>query len=189
MHMSDQVSAESAVALVNELHEWVIGLQGASFDPGAVMEADRAAIEAFEAGLERDKALDVGKTCYVSQLADGPSRVLVVDDESDVRVLLKLHINGPGISVVGEAATGADAIRAVDEQRPDIVVLDLNMPVLDGVEALKVIKERWPSTNVVVHTAFGEMFESRLEGLQYEGFVEKSGSFEQVTEQLEALVS
>lgn len=187
--MSDGVSAESAVALVNQLHEWVIGLQGASFDPEIVMEADRVAIEALEAGLDRDGALDVGKTFYVSRLANGPARVLVVDDEMDVRVLLKLHISGPGISVVGEAATGADAIKVVDEQRPDIVVLDLNMPVLDGVEALKVIKQRWPDTNVVVHTAFGDMFRPRLEGLQYEGFVEKSGSFDQVTEQLEALVS
>lgn len=185
--MSDGVSAESAVALVNELHEWVIGLQGASFDPEIVMEADRVAIEALEAGLDHGNALDVGKTLYVSRLADGPARVLVVDDELDVRVLLKLHIDRPGISVVGEAATGADAIRVVDEQRPDIVVLDLNMPVLDGVEALKVIKERWPTTNVVVHTAFGDRFQARLEGLQYEGFIEKSGSFEQVIEHLEAL--
>jgi len=187
--MSDRVSTESAVALVNELHEWVIGLQGASFDPAAITEADRAAIDALEAGLGRDRALNVGQTCYIAQLAGGPARVLVVDDESDVRVLLRLHIDRPGISVVGEAATGADAIKGVDEQRPDIVVLDLNMPVLDGVEALKVIKERWPTTNVVVHTAFGEMFKPRLEGLQYEGFIEKSGSFDEVTEQLEALVS
>ena len=182
-------STEQALELVNELHEWVIALQGASFDPSAIMEADRLAIETFEAGASREEALDAGKTCYVSQLTNLPARVLVVDDESDVRVLLRLHIDRPGMSVVGEAATGADAIKMVDEQRPDIVVLDLNMPVLDGVEALRVIKERWPDTNVVVHTAFGELFKPKLSGLEYEGFVEKSGSFDKVTQELDSLVS
>lgn len=187
--MSDQVSTENALALVNALHEWVIALQGTSFDPSAIVEADRMAVEALEAGLGHERALDAGKTSYISQLTGGPTRVLVVDDESDVRVLLRLHIDRPGMSVVGEAATGEDAIRVVEEQRPDVVVLDLNMPVLDGVEALKVIKERWPSTNVVVHTAFGEMFKPQLDGIEYEAFVEKSGSFEEVTREIGALVS
>ncbi|HJR44404.1 MAG TPA: response regulator [Actinomycetota bacterium] len=187
--MSEQVSTEHALELVNELHEWVIALEGASFDPAAMVEADRLAIEVLEAGHGRDKAIEAGKTCYITQLSDLPARVLVVDDESDVRVLLRLHIDRPGMSVIAEAATGADAIKAVDEQRPDIVVLDLNMPVLDGVEALKVIKERWPGTNVVVHTAFGELFKPKLAGIEYEGFVEKSGSFQEVTDKIEALVS
>ena len=187
--MPDKVSTENALALVNDLHEWVIALQGASFDPSAIMEADRVAIETLETGAGRDKAIEAGKTAYIEQLTGGPTRVLVVDDESDVRVLLRLHIDRPGMSVIGEAATGADAIKVVEEQRPDIVVLDLNMPVLDGVEALKVIKERWPGTNVVVHTAFGEMFKPKLSGIEYEAFVEKSGSFDQVTQELDALVS
>jgi CheY-like chemotaxis protein len=187
--MPDEVSTGQAVLLVNALHEWVISLQGTSFDAAAIAEADRAAIEALEDGLDHDQALDVGKTRYVQQSVDRPARVLVVDDESDVRALLRIHLDRPGMMVVGEAGTGADAIRAVDEQRPDIVVLDLNMPVLDGVEALKVIKERWPTTNVVVHTAFGELFKPKLASLDYEGFVEKSGSFDEVTQQLDALVS
>ena len=66
--MSDQVSTENALALVNSLHEWVIALQGASFDPAAIMEADRAAIEALEAGLGHRKALDAGKSDADAQI-------------------------------------------------------------------------------------------------------------------------
>lgn len=182
--MQEPVTTQQAALLVNALHEWVIALAGVGFDASAVMQADAAAVEALEAGEPFERALETGKDVYLAEMPGGKMRVAVVDDESDVRVLLRLSVDPDQFQIVAEAGTGADAIKVVQEQRPDAVVLDLNMPVLDGVEALKVIKERWPATNVIIHTAFGEIFKTRLEGLSFEGFAEKNGTFEEVVEQL-----
>lgn len=185
--MEGPVTTQKAAALVNALHEWVIALEGVQFDPSAVVRADAAAVETLESGAEFDDALEAGKKIYAAELPGDRMRVAVVDDESDVRVLLKLSVDAERFDVVAEAGTGLEAIKVVDEQRPDAVILDLNMPVLDGVEALKVIKQRWPGTNVIVHTAFGDIFKTKLEGLDFEGFVEKDGTFDQIARQLEAL--
>lgn len=187
--MRHQVTAQKAATLVNALHEWVIALAGVRFDASAVVQADEAAVERFEAGADFAEALDAGKSVYLAQMNADRMRIAVVDDESDVRVLLRLSLDSDRFQVVAEAGTGLDAIKVVDEQRPDAVVLDLNMPVLDGVEALKVIKQRWPGTNVIVHTAFGEIFKTKLEGMEFEGFAEKDGTFEQIIQQLAGLAS
>ena len=185
--MPDRVTTERAAALVNALHEWVIALEGVQFDPSAVMQADAAAVECFEAGEGFERALEKGKDVYVAQVHGDRMRIAVVDDESDVRVLLRLSLDSDRFQVVAEAGTGVDAIKVVGDQRPDAVVLDLNMPVLDGVAALKVIKERWPGTSVIVHTAFGELFKPQLEGMDFEGFAEKDGTFEEIVRQLDTL--
>lgn len=185
--MRERVTTQKAATLVNSLHEWVIALEGVHFQPSAVMEADRTAVERFEAGSSAHEALEAGKEAYLGGIQEHPMRVAVVDDESDVRLLLRLSLDPDRFQVVAEAGTGVDAIMVVDEQRPDAVVLDLNMPVLDGVEALKVIKQRWPGTNVIVHTAFGEVFKTKLEGMEFEGFAEKDGTFEQIVQQLSGL--
>ena len=187
--MTEEVTTQRAAVLVNALHEWVIALAGVEFDPSAVMQADAAAVERFEAGDPFEQALEIGKNVYIDQMPPKRMRVAVVDDESDVRVLLRLSLDVDHFQIVGEAGTGVDAIKVVGDQRPDAVVLDLNMPVLDGVEALKVIKQRWPETNVIVHTAFGDIFKAKLEGLDFEAFVEKSGTFEEIIQQLDLLTN
>ncbi len=187
--MTEGVTAQKAAALVNALHEWVIALAGVQFDPSAVMQADAAAVERLEAGDVFEAALEAGKSVYIAQMPPRRMRVAVVDDESDVRVLLRLSLDADQFQIVGEAATGVEAIEVVGELRPDAVVLDLNMPVLDGAEALKVIKERWPDTNVIVHTAFGDTFKAKLDGLDFDAFVEKTGTFEEIIEQLDRLTN
>jgi DNA-binding NarL/FixJ family response regulator len=62
----------------------------------------------------------------------------------------------PGISVVGEADNGRDVLDEVGRQQPDVVVMDLRMPVVDGVEATRAIVRRFPSTAVLVLTMFSE---------------------------------
>ena len=65
-------------------------------------------------------------------------RVLLADDEELVRTGLRMILGAePGLEVVGEAANGAEAIRLVDEVAPDVVLMDLRMPVLDGLEATR----------------------------------------------------
>jgi DNA-binding NarL/FixJ family response regulator len=79
-------------------------------------------------------------------------RVLVVDDHDLFRTGLRNLLEDEGVLVVGEAAGGADAIRIVRELAPDVVVMDLNMPGMTGVEATRQISMVAPLTRVVVLT-------------------------------------
>lgn len=82
-------------------------------------------------------------------------RILVVDDVADIRLLLRLALDGDArFQVVGEARDGAEAITAVAQLRPDVVLLDLAMPVMDGLEALPEIHARSPESKIVVLSGF-----------------------------------
>jgi len=84
-----------------------------------------------------------------------PIRVLVVDDHAVVRQglrgLLELQ---DGVEVVGDAADGAQGVEAATELRPDVILIDLVMPVLDGVSAMRLLRERLPDVRVIVVTSF-----------------------------------
>jgi len=80
-----------------------------------------------------------------------PVRAIVVDDSTTARTLLVAILGAdPGIEIVGEAATGADALEAVRTLRPSVVVMDIEMPVLDGFEATKRIMAERPTPIVIV---------------------------------------
>ncbi|MDP9072353.1 MAG: response regulator transcription factor [Actinomycetota bacterium] len=82
-------------------------------------------------------------------------RVLVVDDHPVVRQGLRAFLESrPGIVVVGEAGDGATAVTEVDRLRPDVVLMDLVMPGLEGAAAIRRIQERAPSARVLVLTSF-----------------------------------
>ncbi|MEV5988805.1 response regulator transcription factor [Streptomyces sp. NPDC052051] len=84
-------------------------------------------------------------------------RVVLADDQELVRAGLRMVIGAtPDIEVVGEAGTGAQAVRLVRELRPDVVVMDLRMPGMDGVEATQMITADVPATRVVVLTTYDE---------------------------------
>jgi DNA-binding NarL/FixJ family response regulator len=86
---------------------------------------------------------------------DGRIRVLIADDHPTLREGLRAILDTqPDIDVVGEAATGQQAVDRAAVLRPDIVLMDLEMPELDGVEATRLIHERLPETRVIVFTAF-----------------------------------
>lgn len=81
-------------------------------------------------------------------------RVVIADDADDIRFLLALRLKRDGFDVVAEARTGTEAITAVEELAPDVVVLDLAMPVMDGLEAIPEIKRRLPEAKIVVLSGF-----------------------------------
>jgi two-component system, NarL family, response regulator LiaR len=84
-----------------------------------------------------------------------PIRVLLVDDHAVVRDGLRTYLGlQDGLEVVGEAEDGAEAIRVAEELRPDVILMDLVMPVLDGVGAMRALRERLPATRVIVLTSF-----------------------------------
>lgn len=92
-------------------------------------------------------ALEQGKTMAQS------IRVLIADDSARAREgLCALLTTWHAVEVVGEAANGQEAIDLIAERRPDIVLMDLQMPVMDGLQATRLIKDTWPQVIVVVLT-------------------------------------
>lgn len=84
-----------------------------------------------------------------------PVRVVIVDDEELVRMALRLVIDGePDLTVVAEAADGNAAITAVDEQQPDVVLMDVRMPVRDGLSATRELLARAVPPRVLMLTTF-----------------------------------
>jgi DNA-binding NarL/FixJ family response regulator len=82
---------------------------------------------------------------------------LIVDDHEVVREGLRLALSrSPNIRVIGEAPDGAAAVALVDRRKPDVVIMDVRMPGMDGLEATKLIVERVPSTAVLIFTAYSE---------------------------------
>jgi DNA-binding NarL/FixJ family response regulator len=82
--------------------------------------------------------------------------VLIADDQALVRVgLRKILENEPETTVVGEAVDGEDAVAAAGRLRPDVVLMDIRMPVLDGIEATRRIVRAQPETRVLILTTFG----------------------------------
>ena len=84
---------------------------------------------------------------------DRKIRVLIADDEVHIRELLKLIVASLGAEVVGEAQDGVQALSKFAESKPDLVLLDINMPRLAGNHVLKKIREFSPQTLVVMLTA------------------------------------
>lgn len=84
-----------------------------------------------------------------------PIRVVLADDHAVVREgTRQLLERESDIAVVGEASNGSEAVRLVERLEPDVVVMDVRMPVMGGVEATKIIKERFPKVEVLVMTAY-----------------------------------
>jgi DNA-binding NarL/FixJ family response regulator len=81
-------------------------------------------------------------------------RVLLADDHARLREALRDLLEETGFEVVGESGDGADAVAMARRLEPDIVVIDLRMPVLNGLDATRRIRDGRPATQVVVLSAF-----------------------------------
>jgi PAS domain S-box-containing protein len=104
--------------------------------------------------LRRSVPPDKRRSVSLSRSADGPpagkTRVLLVDDHMVIRQgLVELVAGQPGIQVVGEAANGREAIDRVSKLQPHVVVMDISMPEMNGIEATRNIKTQWPEVRVI----------------------------------------
>ncbi|MEV1239852.1 response regulator [Nonomuraea sp. NPDC050022] len=117
-------------------------------------------------------------------------RVVVVDDQSVVREGLVLLLGLlPGIEVVGSAGDGEAALRLVVEQRPDVALMDLRMPRMDGVEATRRIRTEHPDTQVVVLTTYADdesVFAALRAGAR--GFLTKSADSDEIATAIATVV-
>jgi CheY-like chemotaxis protein len=116
--------------------------------------------------------------------------VLVVDDAEDLRTLLRLRMESyPGLAVVGEAADGLAAVELAAELQPDLVLLDLAMPRMDGLEALPLIRAAVPGVRVIVLSGFNQstLAQKALEA-GADHYVVKGGSMSRLLELVDSLL-
>lgn len=83
-------------------------------------------------------------------------RILVVDDAAFMRTMIKDILTKNGYTVVGEAENGAKAIEKYKELKPDLVIMDITMPEVDGIEAVKGIKKIDANANIIMCSAMGQ---------------------------------
>ncbi len=84
------------------------------------------------------------------------TRILIVDDSRTTRRILKQILENIGHEVVGEAANGEEGVARYKELGPDLTTMDITMPVMDGLEALRLIKEHDPNARVIMVSAAGQ---------------------------------
>lgn len=102
------------------------------------------------------------------------NRVVLVDDTADLRELMRMALTRGGYTVVGEAGDGRQGIEVCAAEQPDLVLLDLAMPVMDGIEALPGIRRRCPAARIVVLSGFGaDQMAARAVAAGAHGYVQK----------------
>jgi DNA-binding NarL/FixJ family response regulator len=118
-------------------------------------------------------------------------RVVVADDQRVVRDGLTMLVGLiDGVEVVGTAADGAEAVELVERERPDVVLMDLRMPRMDGEEATRQIRGRLPETHVLVLTTYADdnsLFPALQAGAR--GYLTKDASAEEIEHAIRALVA
>ena len=82
--------------------------------------------------------------------------ILICDDAAFMRMMIKDILTKNGYNIAGEAENGAKAVEKYAELKPDLVLMDINMPEMDGIEALKKIKASVPGASVIICSAMGQ---------------------------------
>ncbi|MEE9399727.1 MAG: response regulator transcription factor [Dehalococcoidales bacterium] len=109
-------------------------------------------------------------------------KVLIVDDHHVVREGLRRILElEKGIKVVGEAKSGEEAITTADLLSPDVVIMDLKMPGMDGIATTREIKQRLPNVNVLILTLYAEDFVKQAIEAGVSGYLLKDSDCEQIT--------
>ena len=119
-----------------------------------------------------------------------PVRVVIIDDTYDLRELLRLALTRGGLEVVGEAGDGLSGIECVRLEKPDVVLLDLSMPVMDGLEALPTIRRLVPQAKIVVLSGFGatQMSEKAMT-IGADGYLQKGMALKRIIEYVKDIVA
>ena len=117
-------------------------------------------------------------------------RVLICDDVAMLRELIRYELEeDDGVVVVAEADNGLDGVRLVEELNPDVVVLDLAMPGIDGLEALSLMRATADPPEVLVHSGFdADTMRDRVMALGAAAYLEKGGNLREVRDAVRRVV-
>jgi DNA-binding NarL/FixJ family response regulator len=110
-------------------------------------------------------------------------RILLVDDHAMVREGFKRLLDLPGLSICGEASDGREALEKVDALKPDLVLMDLSMPIMGGIEATREIRRLFPAMKVIIvslHDSVHAATQAKQAGA--DGYVVKSRSASELVE-------
>ena len=103
-------------------------------------------------------------------------KILIADDHRDFRKVVHEFLDRlPNVSVVGEASDGNEAVESVGRLKPDVVLMDIAMPFQSGLEATRIIKQKWPSTKVFIATMHDNpVYRMQAQEAKADGFMLKS---------------
>jgi len=112
-------------------------------------------------------------------------RAVVIDDTTDIRELMSIVLRRNGFDVVGQAGDGQAGVELVRAERPDVVLLDLGMPVMDGVEALPLIRALVPDAQIIVLSALAGTVEQQVLESGADGYLVKGTPLRTIVSYLE----
>ncbi len=119
-----------------------------------------------------------------------PYRVVLVDDVADLRAVVSKNFEMDGrFEVVGEAADAASAVKVVGDTRPDVILLDVAMPGITGLEAIPELRSVSPESKIVVFTVKGESVRQEAMEAGADAYVPKYESFDEVVVRLVELMT
>ena len=93
--------------------------------------------------------------------------IMLVDDSASVRKVLRMMFEAAGYQIAAEFANGADAVQGASKIRPDLIVLDLSMPVMNGMEAAPLLRQELPTVPIILFTLFAQALS--IQGVQAAG--------------------
>ncbi len=106
------------------------------------------------------------------------SKILVVEDEENIRLLYKEELQDLGYEVI-QASNGREAIEEFDLYRPDLIILDIELPGLDGIETMNIIKKKSRDIPVILCTAYGE-YKRDIQTWASEAYIIKSADLKEL---------
>ena len=174
---------ERTLAAARNMMDDLLEPSGEELHPGDLVRSSAASLN--EVTPRTQTTADAGNTGEPSA-----HRVLIVDDADDIRMLLRMKLGRQdNIDVVGEAVDGVDAVDQARELQPHLVLLDMAMPRMDGLQALPLIRQAVPNVRVIVLSGFNQgTLEQEALAAGADRYVVKGGSMRELLEVIEKVL-
>ncbi len=113
--------------------------------------------------------------------------IVVVEDEENIRLLYKEELQDLGYEVV-QASNGREAIKKYDLHRPDLIILDIQLPGIDGIKTMNIIRQKSKNVPIILCTAYGE-YKQNLQTWASESYIIKSADLEELLSTVNKILS
>lgn len=132
--------------------------------------------------------------CYNQKIAadkrDAMTSLLLVEDHILVRQSIRAFLESAGLNVIGEAGDGVEAVRLAQVLRPDVVLMDLHLPHMNGVEAARQIRQQFPDIHLIALTAYNEKaYQRAMADIGADAFVLKTAEFSDLLTVIQGVIA